>query len=264
MKILESQLRKIIRQQLNEMSDPTTIAARKGLALFVTGDERALEVMIYAPQIFVEAIKDKRSLYNDKIFNLFYLFYESLQAHVDVYHAENTNNISSVIRSSVSKELSKTGPAAYDCAMWIGQDEEYKHIEKTPNGFAEEPPGGLTPDRLSVSSSAEKVWGVYNRRPDVDSFKLDNMKNPETDNLWDDSTFHKEKDALNHTYVLKKEPAGYQQLKKNHIEFLRFLRNPGDNANKSVAKAIDFNFSSYMKAAGQHLFYTRYGVSEED
>ena len=261
MKIAESTLRKIIRQQLNEMSDPTTIAARKGLALFVTGDELALEVMIYAPQIFVEAIKDKRPLYNNEISEL---FYESLQASVDVYHAENTNNISSVIRSSASKELSKTGPAAYDCAMWVGQDEEYKHIEKTPNGFAEEPPGGLTPDRMSVSSAAEKVWGVYNRRPDVDSFKLDDMKNPETDNLWDDSMFHKEKDILNHTYVLKKEPAGYQQLKKNHIEFLRFLRNPGDNANKSLAKTIDFNFSSYMKAAGQNLFYMRYDVSEED
>jgi hypothetical protein len=259
MKITESQLRKIIKQQLNEMSDPTIRAANAGYALVVVGDDRIDQVIIYDPKVFIDAINGDEITHHD----LLSVFEASVQASVDSRVDDFSNNMSKVIAATVSKEGSKMGPAAYDCAMWIAQDEEYNQVPKTPEGFAERPPGGLTPDRGSVSSSAKSVWQKYNSRSDIEKFKLDDISEPETKQKWDDSHIHKNDPTLNYTYNIKKEPAGYKQLRKNHRDFLVFLRSPDLKANRN-ARLIDKNFSDRINLASAEVFYKRYNEPSMD
>lgn len=256
MKITESQLRKFVRQQLNEMVDPTIRAAQAGYALVVVGDPEVDHVIIYDPKVLVASINGEEITSYDVI----KVFEAAVQACVDSRVDDSANNLSKVITSSVAKEGSKMGPAAYDCAMWIAQDEEYNKIPKSPEGFAVHPPGGLTPDRGSVSASAKSVWQKYKSRPDIDTFRLDDVSEPETPQKWDDSHVYSDasSDMLNYTYTIKKEPAGYKQLRKNHRDFLVFLRSQDLKTNTN-ARLINKNFNDAINMASAEIFYSRYG-----
>ena len=251
--ISESKIRKIVRNLLKEeLSDPTIRAAQAGLALchFVSNSflRNQTHVCLYDPQIILQGITSN-DLKKDLVIR------DSLKAVVELgqpdFYGKNGAN---PITISVAKPNSKMGPAAYECSLWIAQKQKFEKTKKDKQGFAKSPPGGVTPDRESVSDSAQSVWKKYSLRNDVESYRLDDIDDPVTPHEWDDSSLHKNHDYLNKSYVLKKEPAKFKELVNNHEKFFRTLH----QMNTTTSQWYENNLTLYFERESAFMFNQYY------
>ena len=248
--ISESKIRKIVRNLLKEeLSDPTIRAAQAGLALCHFVSRRQTFVCLYDPQIIFRGIE------SDEI-KKHAVIRDSLKAVIELAPADSFDtNGANPITISVAKPNSKMGPAAYECALWIAQKQRFEKVKKDKQGFAETLPGGVTPDRESVSDSAQSVWKNYSSRNDVESYRLDDIDDPVTPNKWDDSFVHKnEHDYLNKSYVLKNEPAKFKELVNNHENFFRTLH----QMNTTTSQWYENNLTLYFERESASMFNQYY------
>jgi len=136
---------------------------------------------------------------------------------------------------SASKENSKLGPTAYEAAMY--------YVD------------GLTPDRVSVSHAAAKVWKIYNKRADsqgvekepFDDYNSDQKKTP--DDTSDDCALHNNRYPLNYSYDIESKPSGLQELEDNHAKVLDAMAQLGVDQ-RTILHALEELFN--------HLFMSRY------
>jgi len=246
--ISESKIRKIVRNLLKEESyDPTIRAAQAGLALCHFVSRRQTFVCLYDPQIILRGIESNEIKKSAVI-------RDSLNAVIELAPADSFDtNGANPITISVAKPNSKMGPTAYECALWIAQKQRFEKVKKDKQGFANSPPGGVTPDRESVSDSAQSVWKKYSLRNDVESYRLDDINDPVTPNKWDDSFVYKQ-DYLNKSYVLKNEPAKFKELVNNHENFLRTLH----QMNTTTSQWYEDNLTLYFERESASMFNQYY------
>ena len=76
----------------------------------------------------------------------------------------------------------------------------------------------VAPDRGSISDLAQRVWERYNKRTDVIKRPFDDIENPKTSTPEDDCYLHNV-EALDQAYKLTKRPAGYDEMRKKHLEY---------------------------------------------
>ena len=215
-----SLLRSLIRETLLQESDsPTARAAAAGYAVAkVNQSYTATVVMIYSPKILFEildglddpssenikhAVRD--SLLETSIVRSA-VEYEPASIYPEAGPCWDSGIVSYAVSATDDPDLPRVGPAAYEAAMWYSKDHT------------------LTPDRDSVSSSAERVWSRYSGRvgKGVDAFEFDDVNRPQTPEPDDDCWLH-DSDALNHAYALDAKPAGLDSLERNHKECIEKL-----------------------------------------
>lgn len=148
---------------------------------------------------------------------------------------------------------SNFGPTLYDMVMSV-----------TPNG--------LTPDRLDVSSEAERVWDYYaNKRPDVEKSFLDDIGFPITPTKNDDTYIELSKKPadpkyfeptydfdyqvtrdqyLNMSYNINEKSQEYDLLVNNFEIFINFLETIPANTNKAMKTYHEYKNKDMSVAVG--------------
>jgi hypothetical protein len=213
--VSHSLLRSLIRETLlQESNSPTARAAAAGYAVVKIGNESSARVMIYSPQILFDVLDE---VVGPTLASMRKAILESITdscvLRASVRYSVPARGVcwdSSVVSNSVAAadgagDLPRVGPAAYEAAMWYSRNHR------------------LAPDRLEVSSSAEKVWKKYRRREtsgEVESLEFDNVDNPKTPSPKDDCIVHddKERPVIDRAYSLKAKPPGLTELENKHSE----------------------------------------------
>jgi hypothetical protein len=219
MKLTVNQLRQIIKEALNEEARKAKDALADRLALAVIPGELRT-YMLYDPVDLLEKLSAAETSEDDAELT------DAVHAVVAITKPEFQQwGAKEVARSAA---VGGYGPLLYDIAM--------------------DDAGGLTPDRDSVSRSAQGVWRYYmGNRDDVEKKPLDDAGDPKTPTKKDDSTLHPggKRSPLNYAYFIKKGP-GTARLKANHEKFrLRFRGYGGNN---------------FLYELAQKFFIRHYGV----
>ena len=215
MQINEKALRKLIFQSLREnnaekIESLVSVAESKQYALCSFTQHGTTYAILYDSPGLIKIVKEAIANGKFRSHNTFFLNAipnrDIIIAGIAWGQDEDSGpcNGGQIVKTSAALDGSKMGPVVYEYALATA-------------------PGGLAPDRTSVSKYAQSVWKKYAERSGIEKKKFDNIKNPKTHDPSDDCLLTGSA-ALDQSYWTNNLSNSFSTLLARHSDCMQTIR----------------------------------------